>query len=160
MALVSANWEGRNAALSASSHRFSAFLHDLFRKPVPIPDLIGWEPVSGKDHAQAKRRLPRRLLRLVFLALAVRDLDQRLGRLAILLQEGGESGRRGWRRHHRLLIQELDEFRIAENFDELGIDLVDDRRRRALRRGKSPPTLARVGTEADLRKGGHVRQQR
>src|SRR5665647_3884811 len=97
-----------------------------------------------------------RLLRLVLLALAVRDFNQRLGGLAVFFQERSEFGRRIRCRHHGLMVQVVDELRIFVQLDEDGVDLVDDRRRCAFWRRQAPPALSGIAAEAGL--GGYPGQ--
>src|SRR5262245_6730981 len=61
-------------------------------------------------------------LRLVVLARLVRDPDQAISVLPILLQECGEFRGRSRRRQDRLLFQILDEFRLAIKPHELGVE--------------------------------------
>src|SRR5262245_2798189 len=65
-------------------------------------------------------------LRLVVLARLVRDPDQALGVLPVLLQERSEFRRRSRRRQHRLLLQIVDEFRLAIKPHELGVEPLYD----------------------------------
>ena len=65
--------------------------------------------------------------------------------MAILLEEGDEIRLRPGGGHHRLLLQERRELRVGEHAHEFGIELGDDRRRRALGRRETPPAEARIG---------------
>ena len=116
-----------------------------------------FEARSLRDRAPQEMAL--QLIRLVLALRRVGDLDQHLGVVPVLLEEGDEVRLRPGGRHHRLLLQERRELRIGEHAHELGIELGDDRRRRALGRREAPPAEARIG-QAGFREGRHVGQQR
>src|SRR5262245_34510868 len=107
-----------------------------------------------------RRRAGVLLLWLVFLRLGVRDLDQRLGRLPVLLQEGGKLRRRGRRGSHRLLVEERLELGLAEQPSKLVRKPLDNCRRRAARRCKTPPAVPWKARQAGFVQGRHIRQQR
>src|SRR4030095_12613068 len=79
--------------------------------------------------------------RLVFFRPGVGDADQGFGGLAVLPQERREFLRRGRRRDHRLLVQELLELRLAEQRDEFAVEPRDHCRWCAARRRQTPPAL-------------------
>src|SRR5262249_26433836 len=93
----------------------------------------------------ARRRGRSLLSRLVFLARRVGELDQGLGSPPILLDEGSELRRCAGRGNHRLLPEQGKAFRAPEQLDELGIEPLDDRLRRALRRRQTPPSSSWIG---------------
>src|SRR5262249_46616559 len=96
---------------------------------------------------------------LVVLARLVRDPDQALGVMPILLQECGEFRGRSRRRQDRLLFQIVDEFRLAIKPHELCVEPVHDRLRHAPGRGEAPPAERRK-IDARLRERRHVRRER
>src|SRR5437870_1241153 len=78
---------------------------------------------------------------LVLFRPGVGDADQGFGGLAVFLQERREFLRRGRRRDHRLLVEELLEASFAEQRDEFAVEPRDDGRGRAAWCRKSPPAL-------------------
>ena len=70
--------------------------------------------------------------------------------LAVLLHESRELLRRGGSRHHRLLVEEGDELRVAEQPHELGVEPVDERVAGAVTSIVEHDGIVAVGSSAAL----------